>query len=273
MNEWDSWVGRETVTEAVLDPAQANRLAVTLDREPSFRAGDDLPPAWHWLYFHDLVRSSQLGADGHPALGVTMPPVPLERRMWAGGTLSFREALRLGELARRTSRITSIEEKHGKTGTLYFVTVDSEVAVADRVGVAERQMIVYREATATSAGLRPVAPEASQFSRRWELDSTALFRYSALTFNSHRIHYDTDYSRDVEGYENLVIHGPLIATLLLDLAVAEGHTVRTFDYRAKSPLLLPDPFTVNGSVADGTGQLWAATLDGRLAMEAQVELG
>ena len=272
MEEWQSWVGRETRTAAYLDPAQANRMAATLDREPVFTEGDALPAAWHWLFFHDIVPAAQLGGDGHPALGVTMPPVPLPRRMWAGGSLTFAEPLLLGSHAERVSRITSITPKEGRSGKLFFVTVDSEIIAEGRTAVTERQNIVYRELVSAGSAAAEPAPDDAEFSDTWKVDSTTLFRYSALTFNGHRIHYDADYAREVEGYDGLVIHGPLIATLLLDVAARNGHDVGTFSYRAKSPLLLPDAFTVNGRVDAGAGTLWAATPGGRLAMDAEIEL-
>lgn len=265
MTAWAEWVGRSTTSAAFLDPAQANRLQVTLDRDPSFEAGDALPPAWHWLYFHEVVRASDLGDDGHPALGITMPPVPLPRRMWAGGALTFEVPLVLGIEATRTSTIAAVSLKKGRTGPLYFVTVEHDIRQGDQIAVRESQTIVYRELSPAPAAA-PVAPTAADFSDRWDLDSATLFRYSALTFNAHRIHYDVDYCRSVEGYPNLVIHGPLLATLLLDSAVRRDLPVYSFDYRARSPLFVPEPFSVNGR---GT-QLWAASLDGRLAMEAEV---
>ena len=270
MSNWQDWVGTSVSSTAWLDPQQANRMAVTLDREPSFNAGDHLPAAWHWLYFHDIVPASQLGGDGHRALGVTMPPVPLPRRMWAGGELAFRAPLTLGTTATRVATIRRIAEKQGRTGPLYFVTVDHDIQVDGQSAVLEAQTIVYREMPTEPTTVEgPAAPSDAEFQRTWELNNTALFRYSALTFNGHRIHYDADYARSVEGYPNLVIHGPLIATLLLDLAARNGRPLGTFRYTARSPLFLPDAFTVNGR-PDGTStKLWAASMDGRLAMEAQ----
>lgn len=270
---WESWIGRTTTSQAWLDPAQADRMAVTLDREPSYAEGDPLPPAWHWLYFHDVVRASELGEEGHPALGVTMPPVPLPRRMWAGGTLELDGPLRLGERAERTSVVSDVVPKQGASGSLYFVTVRHDVSTDGEVRLREQQTIVYREMEPSGGtAAAPTAPTEPELTRRWQLDSTALFRYSALTFNGHRIHYDVDYARDVEGYPDLVIHGPLLATLLLDLAHTHGHAVRRFRYRARSPLFLPAPFVVAGRAADDGLALWAAAEDGRLAMEASASL-
>jgi 3-methylfumaryl-CoA hydratase len=271
MTDWESWIGRSTSSTATLDPEQANRMAVTLDREPTFRSGDPLPPAWQWLYFHDIVRASQLGEEGHPQLGVTMPPVPLPRRMWAGGQFDFAEPMRLGARVERVSTIRSITPKSGKSGPLYFVSVEHEFSSDGEHNLLEKQTIVYREMSSTAEPTRAApAPTDPEFATTWELDNTALFRYSALTFNGHRIHYDADYSRAVEGYPNIVIHGPLLATLLLDLAYREKRPMRRFSYRARSPLFLPSPFTVNGSSNGEDTTLWAANPSGGLAMEADI---
>lgn len=270
MNGWEKWIGHKSRMTETLDPMQANRMAATLDRDPTFMDGDPLPPAWHWLYFHDVVRSSQLGDEGHPALGVTMPPVPLPRRMWAAGTLEFRHPIQLGASVQRTSTIQSIVPKQGKTGPLFFVTVEHELSAEGHLNVFEQQTIVYREMSSTAELPPPEpAPGNADFITEWQLDNTALFRYSALTFNGHRIHYDADYSRTVEGYPDVVIHGPLIATLLVDLVHREGRPLRQFSYRARSPLFLPESFTVNGSANGDTTTLWAATAGGGLAMQAE----
>jgi len=267
---WEDWVGRETRHKAYLDPAQANRMAATLDKPTAFAEGDGLPLAWHWLFFHDTVPASKLGVDGHPRLGVTMPQVPLPRRMWAGGRLRFLEPLPLGATAHKVSRIASITPKTGRSGDLFFVSVDSEIVVEGRTALEEQQTVVYRELVGSGTDTPPTAPKDADFSDAREVDSTTLFRYSALTFNGHRIHYDVDYARQVEGYDNLVVHGPLIATLLLDSATGSGYDVETFSYRAKSPLLLPETFTTNGRIGAHEGTLWAATPHGRLLMEADV---
>lgn len=265
---WEDWVGRSSTSSTILDPAQANRMAATLDREAAFEVGDELPPAWHWLYFHDIVRSSQLGLDGHPELGVVMPPVPLDRRMWAAGEIAFDRPLRLGDTVTRVSIIRSITPKHGRSGPLYFVDIDHSLETGAEVAVRETQTIVYRELSAEVRTAGSQARTDGEFEKRWRLDSTALFRYSALTFNGHRIHYDVDYARDVERYPGLVIHGPLLATLLADLAVGRGKHLATFRYQARSPLFVPEEFSVAGREEDGKTSLWVASDDGRLAMDA-----
>lgn len=273
MSDWQNWLGKSSTSEAQLDDAHANRMAVTLDRDPSFQTGDELPPAWHWLYFHDLVKASDLGLDGHPKLGIVMPPVPLSRRLWAGGSLVFYIPLRLGDTAQKSSIIRSITAKEGRSGPLYFVSVEHTLMTKGEVNLVEEQTIVYRELSSDAPSSNAqAAPTDADYSHRYTLDSTALFRYSALTFNGHRIHYDADYCRDVEGYPNLVIHGPLIATLLLDLYLQQGQPFKRFSYRAKSPLFLPHAFTVNGKADGHSARLWASNHEGGLAMEADIAL-
>jgi 3-methylfumaryl-CoA hydratase len=267
--DWQSWVGRATMSQAWLDPAQANRMALTLDREPGYRAGDELPPAWHWLYFHDLARASQLGPDGHPALGVVMPPVPLPRRMWAGGSFVFHAPLRLGDTAERTTVVRSITPKAGRSGALFFVGVEHTLRAGGALALVEQQTIVYRELAPAAPSPAPPAPGDADYTRGYTLDSTALFRYSALTFNGHRIHYDLQYARQVEGYPNLVIHGPLIATLLLDLYAQQGRPLAQFRYQARSPLFMPHAFSVSGKAGAQSARLWATSHTGALAMEAE----
>jgi 3-methylfumaryl-CoA hydratase len=271
MSDWQQWIGKSSTSVAQLHAEQANHMAVILDRDPSFQAGDALPPAWHWLYFHELVKASDLGPDGHPKLGLIMPPVPLPRRMWAGGSLAFFAPLRLGNTVEKVSVIRSIAPKQGRSGRLYFVGVEHTFRIQGAVHLVEEQTIVYRELDLDGAtGAAPAAPSDAEYSQEYTLDSTALFRYSALTFNGHRIHYDVDYCRAVEGYPDLVIHGPLIATLLLDLYVRRGQPLRRFRYRAKSPLFLPHPFTVNGKADGRSTTLWASNHAGGLAMEAEI---
>ncbi len=271
MSDWQPWLGKKSTASARLEAEQANRMAVTLDRDPRFQAGDALPPAWHWLYFHDFVKASDLGPDGHPKLGLLMPPVPLPRRMWAGGNLEFHRPLHVGDTVENTSIIRSITPKQGRSGPLYFVSVEHTLRTKDTVNLVEEQTIVYRKLDlAPAPSPAQAAPTDADYTREYTLDSTTLFRYSALTFNGHRIHYDVDYCRQVEGYPGLVIHGPLIATLLLDLYVQQGRPFKRFRYRAKSPLFLPEAFTVNGKSEGQSARLWAADHAGNLAVEAEI---
>lgn len=271
----EQWIGKETIAEAVISAEPANLMASTLDREIRFETDDPLPPGWHWLYFHEPVKTSALGVEGHPELGGFMPPVPLPRRMWAGGSLNFAEALHVGDYAIKRSVIQSITPKSGRSGQLCFVVVSHEISVEGDACINEEQIIVYREAARSGQAqvqAKP-APVDAQFSATYTPNPVLLFRYSALTFNSHRIHYDLDYCRNQEGYPDLVVHGPLTATLLLDLFYNQfpSEPIKKFDYRGLSPLFNPHPFTVNGARQGGSGRAWAANQDGGLAMEATLE--
>mgnify|MGYP006270168315 CR=1 FL=1 len=268
MSTWDDWIGRQTVVNSQLDPAQSGRLQSTLDRESTLVEGNYLPPAWHWIYFFDSFRSSDLGHDGHTRLGLTLPQFPLPRRMWAGGHIKWLEPVVLGVPASRTTTIASIEEKTGRTGELIFVTLEHVVTQNSTACIVEEQNIVYREASKSSNSVTPDPAETeSDFSQEWKFTSAELFRYSALTFNSHKIHYDRDYAREVEGYSNLVIHGPLLATLMLDLASQNQRQLREFSYRARSPICLPEGLVTHGRVHESKTELWVASESGALAMQ------
>ncbi len=279
LNHLNQWLGNEEVVEAVISSQTANLMNAALNREPTFKAGDELPPAWHWLYFHDAVRADGLGVEGHAKLGGFMPPVSFggdvpPRRMWAGGTLHFEQPIYLGDHAVKRSRVKSITPKQGRSGQLCFVIVEHEITVAGRRCLLEEQTIVYREPA--KAGSKPIkakaAPSDASFSATYTPDPILLFRYSALTFNGHRIHYDVDFCREYEGYPNLVVHGPLIATLLLDLFYHQypNQQLTRFDYQARSPLFNPHPFTINGKADGKRGEAWASNHEGGLAMKAKV---
>ena len=268
MTNWQDWIDQQTLVASDLDPAQSQRLQVTLDRESTLKEGSTLPPAWHWIYFYDAFKASQLGRDGHTKLGISLPAFPLPRRMWAGGQIHWKSPIVLGTPATRATTIKSIEEKSGRTGELIFVTLEHVVKQNDEVCLVEEQNIVYREAANTSTAVVPDQAEVdSEFSQPWKFSSTELFRYSALTFNGHKIHYDQDYARNVEGYPDVVVHGPLLATLMLDLAVQNAHPVNNFSYRARSPICLPQGLTTHGRVRGSETQLWVASESGALAMQ------
>ncbi|WP_028656187.1 FAS1-like dehydratase domain-containing protein [Nocardioides sp. J54] len=266
-----SWVGRSREVTLALDAGQADKMCATLDRAPGLADGDVLPPGWHWLYAHDVVEASRLGVDGHPARGVTMPPVPLERRMWAAGELAFHQPLRIGDLVTRRSTVADVVPKRGRSGLLYFVVLTHEHLRDGELVLEERQTVVYKDASAPAASPRSEGDElpAADGTRTWLLDSTALFRYSALTFNSHRIHYDADYAREIEGYPALVVHGPLLATLLMESVAQPGPgPLATFTYQARSPLFVSEPFDVAHRRTPDGAEAWASAADGRLAMTA-----
>ncbi len=272
-----NWIGRTEQRIDLATGAPLAALSATLDRDdPPLGAGTEAPLLGHWLYFLPIARQSEIGPDGHPKRGGFLPPVPLPRRMWAGSRLTFHRPLRVGDEMTRVSSIKDVSVKHGRNGALVFVTVRHEIAAADGVAITEEHDIVYRDnpQPGAAAPAPQAAPTNQSFSRDIVPDPVLLFRYSALTFNGHRIHYDRSYVTEVEGYPGLIVHGPLIATLLLDLLRREmpEAMVTTFTFRAVKPLFDIAPFSVNGRVeGDGkTVRLWARDAEGWLAMEATV---
>jgi len=268
------WIGRteETADEVTRVPAAA--LAATLDRDdPPPQAGDALPPLWHWLYFLPLHRQSDLAADGHAKRGGFLPPVPLPRRMWAGGRFEFYHPLRVGSAIERISWISDVTCKEGRSGPLVFVVVRHEIRDRESVALVEEQDIVYRGHSATTPPSATV-PANHVWERTIRPDDVLLFRYSALTFNAHRIHYDRRYATEVDGYAGLVVHGPLIATLLTDLLLRNlpRANVTRFAFRAVSPIFDTEIFTVGGVPDRDTARLWAKNEHGGLAMEATANL-
>ena len=280
LNDLSRWIGKsETVDDTVTATPYA-ALSATLDR-PAERpaAGTPLPPLWHWLYFLPLYRQSEVGPDGHAKRGGFLPPVPLPRRMWAGSQFEFKAPLRVGDRIRRVSTIADVTEKSGRTGALTFVRVRHEIRRNGEADVAltEFHDIVYREAAKPGDVAPPpkAAPSSQAWETKWVPDDVLLFRYSALTFNGHRIHYDRRYVTDVEGYPGLIVHGPLIATLLLDLLRHErpDADVARYEVRAVRPLFDLAPFDVCGDPgSDGTVKLWSRGADGFLSMEATATL-
>ena len=269
------WIGREQAASDQITAAPVAALSATLDRaDPLPHKGDILPPLWHWLYFLPIHRQSELGPDGHAKRGGFLPPVPLPGRMWAGGRLEFRAPLRVGDEVRRVSRIQDVKFKEGRTGPLVFVLVRHEISTASGVAVVEEHDIVYRDhpKPGQSAQEAPSAPTGPAWTREIRPDDVLLFRYSALTFNGHRIHYDRRYCTDAEHYPGLVVHGPLIATLLVDLLRRNmpGKQITRFNFRAVSPLFDTAPFHVFGRPGDdgATVDLWAQNDRGGLAMSA-----
>jgi 3-methylfumaryl-CoA hydratase len=269
------WIGKSETIEETITPIPVSRMAATLNRDPGeIVDGDEVPALWHWAYFLPPTRASELGRDGHAALGEFMPPVPLPRRMWAGGSFKFIRPLRVGDRARKQSTVRNVEVKQGRSGQLCFVEVEHCIFVDDEVRLQETHNIVYRQQKQSGEKevQAPAVPSNSQWNREVIPNSTLLFRYSALTFNGHRIHYDLDFCRQQEGYPGLVFHGPLTATLLLELALEEnpGRQLDSYEFRAFSPLFDNAPFTLNGRIEGSGVDLWAANPDNRLAMRANV---
>ena len=280
--DFQQWVGRSETAVDLATPTPYAAMSATLDYPPERPpAGTPLPALWHWLYFLPLHRQSEIGPDGHARRGGFMPPVPLPRRMWAGSQLEFRDPLCVGDTLTRVSTIEKVTQKSGRTGTLVFVKVRHEISRGDAGGapaLVEFHDIVYRDAARPDD---PVpAPQAAPAAATWRRtivpDDVLLFRYSALTFNGHRIHYDRRYVTGVEGYPGLVVHGPLIATLLVDLLRREQPDARLagFSFRAVRPTFDLNPFSVCGEPApDGRSvHLWAQDHEGWLTMDATATL-
>lgn len=281
MDETDlqAWVGRTETAEDTVDAGRMEALAATLDRPLAACAPDGaLPALWHWTHFQVWVPASRIGPDGHPLRGGFLPPVhDLPRRMFAGGRLAFPGHLMPGERMRRTSTITKVAEKQGSTGRLVFVTVRHEIAGPRGVAITEEHDIVYRglEGAAVKAAPPPPPPPAGGFSRSVTPDPVLLFRYSALTANGHRIHYDRSYVTDVEGYPGLIVHGPLQATLMADLALRNfpGRRITAFSFRGVRPLFDLAPFTLHGAGTADRASLETRDADGHVCMQAEAVLG
>ncbi|MEE1925970.1 MaoC family dehydratase N-terminal domain-containing protein [Pseudomonas sp. 148P] len=265
MNKPDprAWIGRVEESRDQISHNLVKRIAATLS-EPAPAPGEALPPLWHWAFFQEPVAEHGLGADGHPARGGFLPPADGRNRMWAGSRLEFRRPLRVGAEVDRLSTILKVKEKHGRTGSLLFVTVRHEFYQDGECVLLDEQDIVYREPTPPKlGGTDPLPP--SEWREAVEPSPTLLFRYSAVTFNGHRIHYDWPYVTATEGYPGLVVHGPLIATLNLRafLRAHPGLQVRRFSFRGVRPLIAPTPFEVGGRIVEpGKAQVWAGNQEG-----------
>lgn len=259
---------RETVR---IEPVrvEATHAALAAEGKPP-RAGEALPLFWHWTQFWTIERPSSLGRDGHPKVGGFIPDLGLPRRMWAGGSLQFISPLIVGETAERVSQVIDIKKKEGRSGPLAFVTVEHVISMGDRLCIKERQDLVYRKDPDPGAP-QPnaiTAPGDETARTSHSVTTTDLFRYSALTFNGHRIHYDLEYARDVEGYPGLVTHGPLLAQRLIELAKRELGQLHRFDFRAVSPLFHFEAFDVCSKPAKDGLEMWVKGPNGRLAMTA-----
>ena len=275
------WTGRTETRIDDITAAPVRGLSAVLDRDDLMPvAGRALPPLWHWLYFLPQPLQRDIGPDGHARRGGFLPPVPLERRMWAGGRLQWVQdnPLVVGDAVRRTSCIESVAHKAGRTGDLVFVRVAHAIDNAAGRALREEHDIVYR--AAAQPGDPAPAPMPAEPGAAWQRevipDDVLLFRYSALTFNGHRIHYDRRYVTQTEGYPGLVVHGPLIATLLVDLVRRQrpDALLKRFDFKAVRPTFDLHPFRLNGQPSsDGkTIRLWAQDHAGWLTMQATAEL-
>lgn len=274
MKDLSAWVGRKRREHDVATVGKAQAMAALLDRDPqALVAGAPLPEFWYWIYFNAAVPRSQLGADGHERRGEFLPPVELPRRMWAGGRLQFLRPIALGREIERESEITSVEHKRGRSGELVLVTVRYTIRDSEAVCVEEEQDLVYCEIPRGEPPSSAVPPEVD-WRERFLPDTITLFRYSALTFNAHRIHYDHRFTTETEGYRAVVVHGPLTALLLLEAAKRHGRGApRAYRYRGHAPLFVDEPITLAGKGGASETALWAAGPHGTIAMEASVTWG
>ena len=267
------WIGRTTEASDIVTAQLVKGLRSALFQEIGEpKPGDAAPFCVHWCLAQPVFPMSMLSQDGHPTRGGFLPPVPLPRRMWAGGELEFIDALRVGDEAKRVSRIADVTMKTGSTGILCFVSVEHVVTTARGIAIRERQDIVYRDvSSAPQPAPKPAAaPPVAQHRESHMADPVLLFRYSALTFNGHRIHYDRDYVTKVEGYPGLVFHGPLQAALIVELAakLRGGAAPKKFTYRGVQPLFEGSEFSVNANESGEGLELWTANSQGQPTMKA-----
>lgn len=283
MSEWDAWIGREMRQDDHLDPALARRWCATFDR-PAIGSGA-MPQGIHFCLGTPEAPTRALGDDGHPRReegpDTFVPPIPLPRRMWAGSRITFHGPIAVGSAVARASRIASIAEKNGESGRLVFVEIDHATSVGGVPAVEERQTLVYREAAPANAPLTPPASGTTTFdASAWDAhrlvtpDPRVLFRYSALTFNTHRIHYDAPYAQEVERYRGLVVHGPLTASLLLQLAEAQfgPNRLASFTFRGLSPAIAGEPLHLVMRGAGDCMEMAAFAGDGRQVTKAEAVL-
>lgn len=271
-----SWVGKEKLAADDLGVFPARALAAAFDHDTLPEHGAALPASWHWMYFLEAPSASGTGVDGHPKKGGFLPPVPLQRRMWAAGDLQVRQPLVLGSPARRKSTVRSVDLKEGKSGTLVFVNIEHALYQNDRLCILEEQSLVYRDMPGGPAPLPPgdVAPADADWVKTIAPDPVLLFRFSALTYNGHRIHYDRNYAMQEEFYPALVVQGPLLATLLLDLVGAQvkDKRVEKFSFRAVRPIFDHASFKVCGKRDGDQVNLWIADPEGFIGMTAKAKL-
>lgn len=272
---WADWEGRTQTLSDAVSPTPARAMAATLSRDPaeSFATGAELPPLWTWLYFLPLAPMGEVGPDGHPKRGGFLPPIELPRRMWAGSRCQFHAPVRIGDTVSKTSTIVKIAEKTGNAGTLTFVTVRHETSAMGLLAMTEEQDLVFMDIAPVWQPPAPTLLPQCVWSEPVAVDPVFLFRFSALTFNGHRIHYDRTYAMEVEKYPGLVVHGPAQAILLFDAAARRYPDRRpaSFTFRGVRPLFDFDKVSLNEAPrADGGIDLFTANSDGAIGMQASL---
>ena len=275
MDDLAGWIGRSQTQEDEITRPALRRIAALLDMDdPGFAAGTPIPPHWYAMFFPEIARQSHLGADGHPRRGDFLPPVPLPRRMFAGRRVRFVGALRVGDVATKSSEILSVTPKSGRSGPMVFVTIRHTISVGGDVALIEEQDVVYREAALPGAVAPPPPPApAPVWSETVTPTTTLLFRYSSVTWNTHRIHFDADYVRAVENYPDLVMNGGLTALLLIEAATARFGAPKGLEIRNVSPLFVNQTVTLAGALPiAGAAAIWAANPDGGLATQVKFVL-
>lgn len=279
MENFDAWIGKKEISKDFVNSRPIEMMQALLNEQDKNLSV--LPHLYHWFYFLPLVDGQELAEDGHPKKGNFLPPIPFPKRMWAGGRFQFISPIYINQNIRRESEILRVELKHGRSGDMYFVTVKHSIYAEDILAIIEEHDIVYREATnqiqtqisnaATKTTI--VKSRQSTYKCQFPVDSVSLFRYSAITFNGHRIHYDYSYVKQVEGYPGLIVHGPLLATLLLHTFKKENPTkeISSFEFRAVNPVFDFNSFHICGDVKQEKGELWIEKTDGQIAMQATVK--
>ena len=273
LDHYRTWIGREETASELVTPELVRRFDATLDLgSDDRRPGEPVAIMIHHCLAQEVIPTAELGADGHAVRGGFLPPVPLPRRMWAGGEITFGPAICVGDRVQRTSSIEDVSIKQGRSGIMCFVTVDHVFRVEDRVVVRERQDIVYRgkeDASGSAQGSKPA--ETGEHRRSIAVSTPLLFRYSAMLFNAHRIHYDRPFTTDEEGYPGLIVHGPLQATLLAHFAASlrGGQTPRQFAFRSHAPLFDDTDFELHARQDGEKLHLWTARPGGPVAMTAE----
>lgn len=275
MQDFKEWLGKTIQEEDIVANKQAKMMQALLNQ--STKTLTELPLLYHWLYFLPIVDQAELGTDGHPKKGGFLPQIPFPKRMWAGSRVQFLKPILFEQKIQRHSEISNIVFKQGKSGELFFVTVKHSIYAQGELAIVDEHDIVYREAhnQIQTSKVTPSQQEERHYSYKqsFAADTSLLFRYSALTFNSHKIHYDITYATQVEGYPSLVVHGPLLATLLLHQLAIEypDKQVAQFEFKAIKPVFQFNDFFICGDIHEQDGSLWIEHSDGQIAIKASVK--